>query len=222
MRLPVPGPRDVLAALERGGDQVEALLGAVPRALALLDQAEALLGGGATRRVTRRPDRSPRTPPGSSSARAPGRRPGRGPGRAGDRAPRLACAPSLTRPPADPWQTLAETTHPDEVKALVGLIDHLPEVTARMENDVMPVLATLGSVAPTSTTSSRSPGSSTTCSPRCRGWDASSGGSTRRRARTGRMDSAPMSPTGTARRSGPSEQVYGRSSSARRMRGMST
>ena len=62
MRLPVPGPRDVLAALERGGDQVEALLGAVPRALALLDQAEALLaerdGGG-----RRAYGPSPRTPP---------------------------------------------------------------------------------------------------------------------------------------------------------------
>ena len=40
MRLPVPGPRDVLSALERGGEQVEALLGAVPRLLALLDEAE--------------------------------------------------------------------------------------------------------------------------------------------------------------------------------------
>ncbi len=58
-----------------------------------------------------------------------------------------SCAPSLiTLQPT--LETLAETTHPDEVKALVGLIDHLPEVTARMENDVMPVLATLGSVAP--------------------------------------------------------------------------
>ena len=43
MRLPVPGPRDLLSALERGGDQVEALLGAVPRMLALLDQAEVLV-----------------------------------------------------------------------------------------------------------------------------------------------------------------------------------
>jgi hypothetical protein len=43
MRLPVPGPRDVMSALERGSEQVEALLGAVPRMLALLDQAEVLL-----------------------------------------------------------------------------------------------------------------------------------------------------------------------------------
>ena len=47
MRLPVPGPRDVLSALERGGDQVEALMGAVPRMLALLDQAEVLVARAA-------------------------------------------------------------------------------------------------------------------------------------------------------------------------------
>ena len=40
MRLPVPGPRDLMSALERGSEQVEALLGAVPRALALLDRAD--------------------------------------------------------------------------------------------------------------------------------------------------------------------------------------
>jgi len=41
MRLPVPGPRDVLGALERGADQIETLLGVVPRVLALLDAAGA-------------------------------------------------------------------------------------------------------------------------------------------------------------------------------------
>ena len=58
-----------------------------------------------------------------------------------------SCAPSLIALQPS-LETLAETTHADEVKALVSLIDHLPEVTARMENDVLPVLATLGSVAP--------------------------------------------------------------------------
>ena len=43
MRLPVLGPRDVISALERGGEQVEALMGAVPRVLGLLDVAEVLL-----------------------------------------------------------------------------------------------------------------------------------------------------------------------------------
>ena len=53
MRLPVPGPRDVLQLVERGGDALETLLGAVPRLLSLLDQAEDLLGrvGGLLDRI---------------------------------------------------------------------------------------------------------------------------------------------------------------------------
>ena len=45
-------------------------------------------------------------------------------------------------------QTLADTTSPAEVEALVRLVDQLPDLTDSMERDVMPVLATLGSVAP--------------------------------------------------------------------------
>ena len=45
-------------------------------------------------------------------------------------------------------QTLADTTHPDEVAALVTLVDHLPALTEQVERDVLPVLTTLGSVAP--------------------------------------------------------------------------
>ena len=41
MRLPVPGPRDLLHALERGTGLVEQLWEAVPRLFALLDAAEA-------------------------------------------------------------------------------------------------------------------------------------------------------------------------------------
>src|SRR6478609_4283300 len=158
MRLPVPGPRDVMSALERGSEQVEALLGAVPRALALLDGAEVLLerasatvdrvGGvvdAATAEVARvgavvdaaatqleRVD----TVVGGAAAQA---------GRAG--ALLDALEPSLTK--LQPTlQTLADTTHPDEVAALVRLVDHLPALTEQVERDVLPVLTTLGSVAP--------------------------------------------------------------------------
>jgi hypothetical protein len=55
--------------------------------------------------------------------------------------------PSLTR--LQPTiEKLADTTHPDEVTALVGLIDQLPELTRSVETDVLPVLTTLGTVAP--------------------------------------------------------------------------
>lgn len=158
MRLPLPGPRDVLSALERGGDQAEALLGAVPRvlallgtaetafprALALLDSAETLLAGassaiGRVRTITE--DAAgviERTRSVVDRAEVQV-----------DRVTELldSFAPSLvTLQPT--LETLAETTHPDEIKAFVGLVDQLPELTARMESDVLPILATLGSVAP--------------------------------------------------------------------------
>ena len=43
MRLPVPGPRDLLSVLERGAGSVEQLLAAVPRLVALVGDAERLL-----------------------------------------------------------------------------------------------------------------------------------------------------------------------------------
>ena len=144
MRLPVPGPRDVLSAIERGGDQVEALLGAVPRALALLERAERLLDGAeaAVVRVQQVTEeaagvvaRTELVVDAASDQVA--------------RATRLieSFEPSLTA--LQPTlETLADTTDPDEVAALVRLVDHLPELTRRVESDVLPVMATLGTVAP--------------------------------------------------------------------------
>jgi ABC-type transporter Mla subunit MlaD len=43
---------------------------------------------------------------------------------------------------------LAESTTPEEVDALVRLVDHLPGVVEQLERDVFPILGTLGSVAP--------------------------------------------------------------------------
>ncbi len=144
MRLPVPGPRDVLSALERGGDQVEALIGAVPRALALLERAELLLDGAsaAVQRVREVTEAAHvvvvRTGAIVDDAEA-----------AIGRVTTLtdSLEPSLTK--LQPTlETLAATTSPEEVAALVRLVDTLPELTDSMEKDVMPVLATLGSVAP--------------------------------------------------------------------------
>jgi hypothetical protein len=58
-----------------------------------------------------------------------------------------ALEPSLTK--LQPTlQTLADTTHPEEVRALVTLVDHLPALTTQLERDILPVLTTLGTVAP--------------------------------------------------------------------------
>lgn len=144
MRLPVPGPRDVLSALERGGDQLEALIGAVPRALALLDRAEALLDGAnvAVQRVREV----------TEAANVVVVRVGSVVADADAAVARVttltdALEPSLAK--LQPTiETLADTTHPDEVAALVRLVDTLPELTTRVETDVLPVMATLGTVAP--------------------------------------------------------------------------
>lgn len=158
MRLPVPGPRDVLSAFEKGGEQVEALLGAVPRVLALLDQAEVLLARASTAvdRVTVVAEDAAaevvRVGAIVDAAALEVQRVGTVVDGADVQVARVgvlvdALEPSLTK--LQPTlETLADTTHPDEVKALVGLVDHLPELTARMESDVLPVLGTLGSVAP--------------------------------------------------------------------------
>jgi ABC-type transporter Mla subunit MlaD len=43
---------------------------------------------------------------------------------------------------------IADTTSPDEVDAVVKLIDTLPELSDKLRTDILPVLDTLGTVAP--------------------------------------------------------------------------
>ncbi|MBB1010268.1 methyl-accepting chemotaxis protein, partial [Dietzia sp. SLG510A3-3B2-2] len=51
----------------------------------------------------------------------------------------------LLEPIAD---DVLESVDPDEVKAVIQFIDHLPALGDTLENDVMPVLASLDTVAP--------------------------------------------------------------------------
>jgi uncharacterized protein YoxC len=58
-----------------------------------------------------------------------------------------ATEPSLTK--LQPTlERLAETTDPHEVDAMVKIVDQLPVIVARLETDIMPILDTMGSVAP--------------------------------------------------------------------------
>jgi ABC-type transporter Mla subunit MlaD len=45
-------------------------------------------------------------------------------------------------------ERLAKTTSPNEVDAVVALIDTLPELVGALRKDVLPIVATLGTVAP--------------------------------------------------------------------------
>ncbi len=138
MRLPsVPGPRDVLALVERGGEALEQLLAAVPRLGRLLDDAERLLADVdalVLRIETTRRDADAVV----AHVEEPARR---------AEALLAALEPSLLK--LQPTlERLADTTDPREVDALVGLVDHLPLLVERLERDVLPVMTTLGTVAP--------------------------------------------------------------------------
>jgi hypothetical protein len=144
MRLPLPGPRDLLGVLERGADQVETLLGLVPRLAALVDRAEEQLG-----RIGPILDRVEVV---TSAAAAEVVRVNEVASLAQSEADRLALLLDGMQPPLTRLQptleVLADTTDPQEVAALVAMVDHLPELTRRLEDDVLPVMGTLATVAP--------------------------------------------------------------------------
>ena len=151
MRLPVPGPRDLLALVERGGDAVEQRLGAVPRLVSLLDDAEALVRrvGGLVDDIA-----STRLAADGLVERADATL-GRTDVLLTSVVPlndRLTGLLDRLEPPLTTLQPtlerLAETTDPREVDAMVELIDHLPVLAHKMETEIVPVLDSLSSVAP--------------------------------------------------------------------------
>lgn len=138
MRLPsVPGPRDLVTLVERAGEGIEQLFAAVPRLGALLAQAETLMVdvGALIARIeeTRLAAAAVVSRTDDTAARADALLSGLEP-----LLSRLQ--PTLER--------LADTTHPDEVDALVSLVDRLPLLAEQVERDLLPVMRTLGTVAP--------------------------------------------------------------------------
>jgi ElaB/YqjD/DUF883 family membrane-anchored ribosome-binding protein len=151
MRLPVPGPRDVVHLIERGADAVESLLAAAPRAAVLLDQASGLM-----QRVDELLERIEHTRAAADAvvertdgvvSQAESLVGSTGP--LTDRLKSLldSAEPSVTK--LQPTlERLADTTDPHEVDALVSVIDMLPLLASKIETDVIPVMHSLSTVAP--------------------------------------------------------------------------
>lgn len=158
MRLPIPDPRDVMALAARGPALAEAMVSALPRGLALLTAAEQLVARAgvlieeidATRQAADAVVALTNETVDSANAVII-----RTAGTVASVEPTLERAeglldtfvPTLERlhPVID---RLAETTDPQEVDALVGLVDHLPQLVERLESDILPMLANLKTVAP--------------------------------------------------------------------------
>lgn len=172
MRLPLIDPRDALALIGRGPALVETALTLVPRAAALLDAAEILLDrvdGLVDRMETTRLNADDEIAKIDATNTKADESIGRidhtitqadalvirGAGLVAsieptvDRGLRMfdAFAPIIERlqPIAD---RLSRTVDPDEVEAIVQLLDHLPELVERIETDVLPMMVTLRSVGP--------------------------------------------------------------------------
>lgn len=161
----LPGPMELIGIPLRGVAAIEVVLGLVPKLSGLLDQVAGLVTRvqqlvsdieATHERVRGVVDRAEAA---TASADAVIRHAESATARADlviDRAGALTAqvepllaglSPALTD--LQPMLTrLAETTSPGEVDAAVALVDTLPDLVQRMHRDILPVLDTLGSVAP--------------------------------------------------------------------------
>lgn len=135
--LTIPGPHDLVRLAGRGRDTLEQALGLVPRLFDLVSDIEqivvrvndviaaieriesrAMTAVGEVEQIVSRVD------------------------------PLLARFEPVLNQLEPIVSRIADTTDPDEVEALVRLVNHLPELVQKLDDDIIPMLDTLGSVAP--------------------------------------------------------------------------
>jgi ABC-type transporter Mla subunit MlaD len=151
MRLPIPGPRDVVRAADQAYQALDRAVALIPRIAAVVAEIERILPRAQAvisrieqtdllaRAVVARSDATVTATQTVVDAAAV---------TSAQVAPLLeAYQPALEQlqPVVD---RLADTTSPDEVDAVVTLIDTLPQLVQRLDTDILPMLNTLGTVAP--------------------------------------------------------------------------
>ncbi len=144
MPLPFPGPSSLIGAAGKGFDALEQAIGLVPRLATVVSQVETLVlrvdALISDIELTRDRAQAVVEQTELTVTRA---------AELTDRAQPLldAFEPTLLR--LEPTlRQLAATTDPDEVAAVVAMVDTMPELVARFRADILPVLDTLGTVAP--------------------------------------------------------------------------
>ena len=147
----LPWPRELAQLAERGYQALERALALAPRAVALLDQAEALVTRidalvtsveATDRRAQAVVTRAEATVKTTDAVVRQATR------LTAQLTPILtASAPALQRlaPLLNP---VAEAVTADDVAAVAKLISDLPDIVGKLDRDILPVLDTLGTVAP--------------------------------------------------------------------------
>ncbi len=147
MPLSLPGPSSLIGAAGKGIDALEQAVSLVPRLNVIVTEVETILLRVQTvvdnLEVTQR-----RADAAIDQTAAVVARAGDLTTRAGPLLDQLEqFQPTLLR--LQPiLERLADTTDPDEVAAIVAVVDLLPELVEKLHTDIVPILDTFGTVAP--------------------------------------------------------------------------
>ena len=144
MPLSVPGPSALFGAAAKGVDAVEQAISLVPRLASVVSQVEDIVArvGLVVTDIEEASARAIATVERTETVVAAAS------GLTGRLAPLVdEFEPSLRK--IEPvLRRFAETTDPDEVDALVEVIDLMPQLVDKLTVDILPVIDTLGTVAP--------------------------------------------------------------------------
>lgn len=158
MPLSIPGPSTLIGVAGKGVDSLERAIALVPRLTVIVTEVEALvtrvqaavealeLTQERAQAVLQRTEtvvEEAATLTGKASALIERMQP------LADQLAPLAQEFEPTLRQLEPMlRRVAETTDPDEVAAVVSMIDMLPEVVGKFRDDIVPVIDTMGTVAP--------------------------------------------------------------------------
>jgi len=154
----IPGPSALLGVAGKGYDALERAIGLVPRLDAVLTTVEALVArvDVLVDGIEQTQDRASTVVTDIEQTQA---RAATVVAAAADAAAHAEALTARVSPLLDAYEPtlqrleptlarLAESTDPDEVAAIVAMVDLLPELVAKMQTDIIPVLDTLATVAP--------------------------------------------------------------------------
>lgn len=151
MRLPIPGPADLLQAAAAVGNGVGDAFELVPRMVTLVGQAEILLGrvGRVVDKIESTIDRADILITDVGATDQTARQVVASAEKTAARADTLLeLYDDSLRKLAPSLQTFAEALDPTEVQALIQLVDRLPILLKHLDEDVLPILTTLDRVGP--------------------------------------------------------------------------
>ncbi len=146
-----PWPREIMQLAERGRQTLDRVIALAPRAVALLDQVEALMARvDALVTSIEETDRQARQVVANAqdTVTAADQAVGRATALIDQVAPMLAASePALNRL-IPVLNEVAGAMTPQDAAAIAQLVNDLPEIVSKLNRDILPVLDTLGTVAP--------------------------------------------------------------------------